>query len=575
VGTSAAGGSGNGSFGTLILSPSNTLTAGTLNVGINNGGGNTGSGVLSLGATNTINVDNILVGTGKSQGTTGTINFAAPGGALTLRGAAGGASRVTSVVIGDYSGITAGSSTAGAGVADLTGGNVDARIDSLTLAVAKSQSGTPNILGTLTFNEGTIDVNTVTLGAQPVAQPVGNAPATGTINVNGTANLIVGAGGVTLGKITVAAPVAGVLNVNGGTATMGADVVDGGGTSTVTVNGGTLDMNGKNLGTPAAMIDTINLFSGTLKNVAQVNDGVVPVVKSNQAATPQTLEINGTNAFTNPVTVNGGTLRVTTSIASSAGVTVNTGGTFEAASVQMVKALTVNNGGAAKVTAGVLKVGDNVSPTPLVVDGTNGNTGVVDLAGRGMIVDVAPGDVAATFTAVRTQVLAGYNPSAPGAGDGNWQGKGITSSNAAADFNAKGVGYALASDIVGAGGGAFMGGTTDGDAVLARYTLLGDANLDGAVNFNDLVQLAQSYNVVDGSRTWFTGDFTYDGNTNFNDLVKLAQNYNTALPTEPIPGASAQFAADLAAAFASVPEPGAVGLVGLGACGLMLRRRGR
>jgi hypothetical protein len=120
-----------------------------------------------------------------------------------------------------------------------------------------------------------------------------------------------------------------------------------------------------------------------------------------------------------------------------------------------------------------------------------------------------------------------------------------------------------------------MGSAVDGDAVLARYTLLGDATLDGVVNFADLVQLAQSYNVVDGTRTWFTGDFTYDGNTNFADLVKLAQNYNTALPTEAIPGASPQFAADLAAAFASVPEPGALGLLGLAACGLVGRRRRR
>lgn len=55
----------------------------------------------------------------------------------------------------------------------------------------------------------------------------------------------------------------------------------------------------------------------------------------------------------------------------------------------------------------------------------------------------------------------------------------------------------------------------------------GDANHDGVVDFNDLVKLAQNYNVTDGTRAWEEGDFTGDGNVDFNDLVILAQNYNT------------------------------------------------
>ena len=55
----------------------------------------------------------------------------------------------------------------------------------------------------------------------------------------------------------------------------------------------------------------------------------------------------------------------------------------------------------------------------------------------------------------------------------------------------------------------------------------GDANHDGKVDFNDLVPLAQNYNVTDGARTWEQGDFTGDGKVDFNDLVILAQNYNT------------------------------------------------
>jgi hypothetical protein len=119
----------------------------------------------------------------------------------------------------------------------------------------------------------------------------------------------------------------------------------------------------------------------------------------------------------------------------------------------------------------------------------------------------------------------------------------------------------------------------DGSAVLVRYTLSGDATLDGQVDFNDLVKLAQNYNTTlpaTGS-AWFRGDFNYDGTVDFNDLVKLAQNYNSALPSEPIVEAPADFASDLAAAFASVPEPGglsALSVMGcLLACQLRPRRR--
>jgi len=89
----------------------------------------------------------------------------------------------------------------------------------------------------------------------------------------------------------------------------------------------------------------------------------------------------------------------------------------------------------------------------------------------------------------------------------------------------------------------------------------GDANADGRVDFNDLVALAQSYNVNDGQRRWSQGDFNFDGNVDFNDLVLLAQGYNTTLPSQPIAFDSGTFRVDLARAFATVPEPGSLGVM--------------
>jgi hypothetical protein len=105
-----------------------------------------------------------------------------------------------------------------------------------------------------------------------------------------------------------------------------------------------------------------------------------------------------------------------------------------------------------------------------------------------------------------------------------------------------------------------MGQVVDGTSMLVRYTLAGDTDLNGTVDFNDLAKLAQSYNVTDGTTRWSSGDFNYDGNTDFLDLAMLAQNYNTALPSAAIPGASTGFAADMAMAFALVPEPSVYGL---------------
>jgi hypothetical protein len=104
-------------------------------------------------------------------------------------------------------------------------------------------------------------------------------------------------------------------------------------------------------------------------------------------------------------------------------------------------------------------------------------------------------------------------------------------------------------------------------------TIDGDANLDRAVDFNDLVPLAQNYNVLDGDRSWSQGDFNHDGNVDFNDLVLLAQNYNGAAP--PADALPANIAADFARALATVPEPATSAFLLIAACGVALRHRRR
>lgn len=108
--------------------------------------------------------------------------------------------------------------------------------------------------------------------------------------------------------------------------------------------------------------------------------------------------------------------------------------------------------------------------------------------------------------------------------------------------------------------------------VRLRLTLYGDATLDGAVNFDDLVRVAQNYNQPNA--VWSSGDFDYDDVVDFDDLVRLAQNYNASLASGVAPDAfGGAFAADWTLAQSLVPEPILSYFLALSALSLCRRRR--
>ncbi len=148
---------------------------------------------------------------------------------------------------------------------------------------------------------------------------------------------------------------------------------------------------------------------------------------------------------------------------------------------------------------------------------------------------------------VLPRIVAGYNA-------GTWDGIGYTSSDAAASTSPKlGLGYDLS-----------------GTAVRIKLALVGDADLNNAVGFTDLVEVARNYNQP--GTTWGGGDFDYNGQTDFLDLLALARNYGQALPSE-FAAMNAEFAADWALAMSMVPEPATLGIItGLGLIGLRRRR---
>ena len=103
----------------------------------------------------------------------------------------------------------------------------------------------------------------------------------------------------------------------------------------------------------------------------------------------------------------------------------------------------------------------------------------------------------------------------------------ITSSLADANDGLIGVGYLEASDVYAAGtvwpwkGGPTLAGNPLNSgkptAVLVLPTLLGDTNLNGQVDLNDLGNVIGNY-PMDSGATWETGDTNNDGNLDINDL---------------------------------------------------------
>jgi hypothetical protein len=246
-------------------------------------------------------------------------------------------------------------------------------------------------------------------------------------------------------------------------------------------------------------------------------------------------------------------------------LSVNNGATVNLAVTQHLAQLSISGNAQVKLSSVGTKAVDVTSVSAL--------SGKLDLTSNRLIVDYGAG-FGSPMASVRQQIISGYNVAGT-----LWAGNGIMSSTAAVTPFNTGLGYAEASDVVGAAGGTFGGENVDGSAVLVRYTKFGDANLDGSVDFLDLARMAQSYNTTVSTQTeswWARGDFNYDGIVDFNDLAKLAQNYNTALPggAAPVSG-SADFASDVAAAFAQAPEPGTIAVLGVLGAGALLRRRRR
>jgi len=290
-------GASNYTSGTLLLAGTNVIqlngsASPALDVGDAISNPNpTCTNILQLGQTNALYVDTMTIGRFKSTGSIVNFNPSLAGNnpALYLRG--NSATRIAALTIGDnFTGI-GGTGTGGTsvGTMDLSLGTVDAQVNTCYIGRGQITTNTGGATGTLTLNAGIFNVNMLNLATETIANARGNV--TGTINVNGTATLVVNTNlGLGCNTNSAFSPVAtATLNINSGTvyanAITAAATASNGVIATINVNGGALYLT-NTAGTPAQPLSAVNLASASLH--LNPSTTVTNIVATNVAASGMT-----------------------------------------------------------------------------------------------------------------------------------------------------------------------------------------------------------------------------------------------------------------------------------------------
>jgi hypothetical protein len=212
---------------------------------------------------------------------------------------------------------------------------------------------------------------------------------------------------------------------------------------------------------------------------------------------------------------------------------------------------------------GRMTISNNASTTTNTLNSLTINSGgSLDMSNNHIIINYGTRpDPAAT---IRSYLTTGY-------AGGAWTGAGIDSSTAALPANSHyALGYADGADGV-------VAGLSSGQVEI-KYTLYGDADLDGLVTGNDFTILVS--NLAKSGRTWDQGDFDYDGSVTGNDFTALVANLGKSASGAAIVLPASDYAAiDAFAAanglMADVPEPASASISAIVAIGLLARRRNR
>jgi len=190
----------------------------------------------------------------------------------------------------------------------------------------------------------------------------------------------------------------------------------------------------------------------------------------------------------------------------------------------------------------------------------SGAAGKLDLGNSDLIAQNS------SASAISGLAATGYN-------DGSWNGNGIDSAGAAADSTHLTALAVIQNSVTGLASGSALYSifdnvpSTSAD-VLVKYTYYGDTNLDGKVDGSDYGRIDNGY--LDHLTGWYNGDFNYDGVVDGSDytLIDNAFNVQGAILATVVANPTAAIDATSA-----VPEPASLGVMLIGAAGLLGRRR--
>jgi hypothetical protein len=351
------------------------------------------------------------------------------------------------------------------------------------------------------------------------------------------------------GTISIAAN--GTLALTGGT-TVGAGVINAGLVHLSGLSPNAFIGTVSNTGTITIDSGAMGIFSGSLSGAGAI---------SNQGS----LSIGATASCGN-ITGSGATMVAGHASLTQAGATfAQGGGLANNGSVQLD-----GSGAVGPISgSGTLEIGNGFSANTVQLassSGANSQNGLIispgstlDINNNHFFINYAGNPD--PITAIAGLLLSGYN-------GGAWNGPGIDSSAAAANSASYSLGYADSADP-GNPAGLSLG------QIEIKYTLLGDADLNGTVNGIDFGILAANFNkTVSG---WDQGDFDYNNIVNGLDFTALAANFNKA--DSGAAGLSALSDPALVAfaeangLMADVPEPTCTATIAIAATCLVARRR--
>jgi autotransporter-associated beta strand protein len=250
--------------------------------------------------------------------------------------------------------------------------------------------------------------------------------------------------------------------------------------------------------------------------------------------------------------------------------TVNTytGGTIVSAGTLVVGVHGALPNGALGITGGTVKLSNNTGAA--AINSLSISSGAsLDIGNNHVIVSYAPGTQAMTDAAIRGYLTNGYNGGLWNGTSGSAAGGGINSSTAALPANSRyGIGYADGADGI-------VTGLSSGQIEI-KYTLLGDADLDGSITGSDFTALVG--NLGKSVTKWDQGDFFYTGTVTGSDFTALVGNLGKTDSGADVTIPAADYAAiDAFAAanglMADVPEPTTTSLLALAMTGALLIRR--